>query len=263
MARATFDKRATLDKRPGDVARMFDAVADRYDRMNALMTFGQERRWRRQVAAAVGPAPGMRVLDLAAGTGASSLPFAAAGAHPVACDFSAGMLRSDGVRHPQLTFVAGDALALPFADDSFDAATISFGLRNVAVSHTALVELLRVTARAGGSSSSRRRNRRPGCCEREPALRDPGHAAARPGLLPTPRPTPTSPSRPMPGWTSSRSPTRCARPAGPGRMARPDVRGGRDALRCAGSDAPAARLLEVLVKPFTISRGRHRSAGAR
>src|SRR3954466_9021679 len=69
--------RAALGKRPTDVARMFDAVADRYARMNALMTFGQERRWRRQVAATLGVAPGMRVLDLAAGTGASSLPFAA------------------------------------------------------------------------------------------------------------------------------------------------------------------------------------------
>jgi len=141
--------RATLDKRPTDVARMFDAVADRYDRMNALMTFGQERRWRRQVAATLGLAAGMRVLDLAAGTGASSLPFAAAGAHPVACDFSAGMLAVGRRTHPQLTFVAGDALALPFADHSFDAATISFGLRNVADVHTALIELLRVT-RPGG-----------------------------------------------------------------------------------------------------------------
>jgi demethylmenaquinone methyltransferase/2-methoxy-6-polyprenyl-1,4-benzoquinol methylase len=141
--------RATLDKRPTDVARMFDAVADRYDRMNALMTFGQERRWRRQVAAALALEPGMRVLDLAAGTGASSLPFAAAGAHPVACDFSAGMLAVGRRTHPELTFVAGDALALPFADDSFDAVTISFGLRNVADVPTALAELLRVT-RAGG-----------------------------------------------------------------------------------------------------------------
>jgi demethylmenaquinone methyltransferase/2-methoxy-6-polyprenyl-1,4-benzoquinol methylase len=141
--------RATLDKRPTDVARMFDAVADRYDRMNALMTFGQERRWRRQVAATLGLAPGMRVLDLAAGTGASSLPFAAAGAYPVACDFSAGMLAVGRRQHPQLTFVAGDALALPFADESFDAVTISFGLRNVADVHTALAELRRVT-RPGG-----------------------------------------------------------------------------------------------------------------
>jgi demethylmenaquinone methyltransferase/2-methoxy-6-polyprenyl-1,4-benzoquinol methylase len=141
--------RASLDKRPADVARMFDAVADRYDRMNAVMTFGQERRWRRAVSAALGLAPGMRVLDLAAGTGASSVPFVEAGAVAVACDFSPGMLEVGQRTHPQLTFVAGDALRLPFADGSFDAASISFGLRNVADVRGALVELHRVT-RPGG-----------------------------------------------------------------------------------------------------------------
>jgi demethylmenaquinone methyltransferase/2-methoxy-6-polyprenyl-1,4-benzoquinol methylase len=141
--------RATLDKRPAEVARMFDAVAGRYDAMNAVMTFGQERRWRRIVARAVAAAPGQRVLDLAAGTGASSTPFAAAGATTVACDFSAGMLAEGHRRHPQLTFIAGDALRLPFHDGAFDAVTISFGLRNVASVDTALAELARVT-RPGG-----------------------------------------------------------------------------------------------------------------
>jgi demethylmenaquinone methyltransferase / 2-methoxy-6-polyprenyl-1,4-benzoquinol methylase len=141
--------RATLDKRPTDVARMFDAVAERYDAMNAMMTFGQERRWRRVVARAVAAAPGVRVLDLAAGTGASSMPFADAGAMTVACDFSAGMLAEGRRRHPRLTFVAGDALRLPFRDAAFDATTISFGLRNVAAVESALAELARVT-RPGG-----------------------------------------------------------------------------------------------------------------
>ena len=76
--------RATLDKRPTDVARMFDAVASRYDAMNAVMTFGQERRWRRVVARIVDARPGQRVLDLAAGTGTSSLPFVDAGAATIA-----------------------------------------------------------------------------------------------------------------------------------------------------------------------------------
>jgi demethylmenaquinone methyltransferase/2-methoxy-6-polyprenyl-1,4-benzoquinol methylase len=141
--------RATLDKRPGDVARMFDAVAGRYDAMNALMTFGQERRWRRIVARSVAARPGMRVLDLAAGTGASAVPFAAGGAATIACDFSAGMLAEGHRRHPELTFVAGDALRLPFADACFDAVTVSFGLRNVVDVPAALAELARVT-RAGG-----------------------------------------------------------------------------------------------------------------
>jgi demethylmenaquinone methyltransferase/2-methoxy-6-polyprenyl-1,4-benzoquinol methylase len=141
--------RATLDKRPQDVARMFDAVADRYDRMNAVMTFGQERRWRRVVAEQLALQPGARVLDLAAGTGASSLPFAAAGASVVACDFSIGMLGVGRREHPQLTFVAGDALRLPFADGAFDAVTISFGLRNVGDTAAALAEMRRVTRHGG------------------------------------------------------------------------------------------------------------------
>jgi demethylmenaquinone methyltransferase/2-methoxy-6-polyprenyl-1,4-benzoquinol methylase len=141
--------RATLEKRPEEVARMFDAVADRYDRMNAVMTFGQERRWRRIVSGIVDARPGMRVLDLAAGTGTSSMPFATAGAQTVACDFSAGMLAAGRRRHPDLTFVAGDALRLPFRDARFDAVTISFGLRNFADVGAALRELARVTSPGG------------------------------------------------------------------------------------------------------------------
>jgi demethylmenaquinone methyltransferase/2-methoxy-6-polyprenyl-1,4-benzoquinol methylase len=141
--------RANLDRRPGEVAQMFDAVADRYDRMNAVMTLGQERRWRRVVVRSLGLAPGDRVLDLAAGTGASTVPFDEAGARAVACDFSLGMLAVGSTRHPQLDFVAGDALRLPFRDAVFDAVTISFGLRNVTDVDATLAELGRVT-RPGG-----------------------------------------------------------------------------------------------------------------
>ncbi|MFF5264176.1 demethylmenaquinone methyltransferase [Actinomadura viridis] len=144
--------RASLDKQPADVAAMFDRTAERYDLLNGLMTGGQDRRWRRSVVEAVGARPGERILDLAAGTGTSSVPFAEAGAHTVACDFSLGMLRvgvrrQEGVR--RLGFVAGDALRLPFADGVFDAVTISFGLRNVADTEAALREMRRVT-RPGG-----------------------------------------------------------------------------------------------------------------
>jgi len=141
--------RATLDKRPADVSSMFDAVATRYDAMNRVMTFGREARWRRVVVDAVRARPGMRVLDLAAGTGASTAPFAEAGAAAVACDFSAGMLAEGRRRHPDLTFIAGDALRLPFRDRSFDVATVSFGLRNVADVDAALQELARVTVPGG------------------------------------------------------------------------------------------------------------------
>ncbi|SEG29815.1 demethylmenaquinone methyltransferase / 2-methoxy-6-polyprenyl-1,4-benzoquinol methylase [Thermomonospora echinospora] len=147
--------RASLDKRPADVAAMFDGTAERYDLLNSLMTGGLDRRWRRAVVAAVDARPGERILDLAAGTGTSSLPFAEAGAHTVACDFSLGMLSVGTRRTRDLPagrrprFVAGDALRLPFADGAFDAVTISFGLRNVADTDLALRELRRVT-RPGG-----------------------------------------------------------------------------------------------------------------
>lgn len=141
--------RAQLDKRPAEVATMFDDVAERYDVTNDLLSLGQDRRWRRLVAAAVDARPGHRVLDLAAGTGTSSLPLTAAGAHVVPCDFSLGMLTVGKRLRPHLAFTAGDATKLPFADAAFDAVTISFGLRNVVEPRAALTEMLRVT-RPGG-----------------------------------------------------------------------------------------------------------------
>ena len=141
--------RAHLDKHPGEVARMFDDVAERYDLTNDVLSLGQARLWRRAVLRAVDPRPGRRILDVAAGTGTSSVPFAAAGAEVVPCDFSQGMLEVGRRRQPGLAFVAGDALALPFQDATFDAVTISFGLRNVADTAAALGELLRVTKPGG------------------------------------------------------------------------------------------------------------------
>src|SRR5207247_6975190 len=90
--------RAELDKRPGDVAAMFDAIAGRYDLLNDLLSMGQVRLWRRAVARITGARPGERVLHLAAGTGTSSLTFTATGAYCVACDFSIGMLRAGHAR---------------------------------------------------------------------------------------------------------------------------------------------------------------------
>ena len=140
---------ADLDKQPHEVAAMFDDVAERYDLTNDVLSLGQTRLWRRAVAQAVAARPGERVLDLAAGTGSSSLPFAAAGAQVVAADFSLGMLRVGKRAHPALDLLAGDALLLPFADAAFDAVTISFGLRNVSDVDAALTEMARVT-RTGG-----------------------------------------------------------------------------------------------------------------
>jgi demethylmenaquinone methyltransferase/2-methoxy-6-polyprenyl-1,4-benzoquinol methylase len=141
--------RASLDKQPQDVAAMFDEVAPRYDRTNSVLSLGQDRSWREQVRRALDIRAGERVLDLAAGTGTSADLLADAGAQVVACDFSLGMLRMGRRRRADLCFVAGDALHLPFADGSFDAVTISFGLRNVSSTDGALAEMRRVTRHGG------------------------------------------------------------------------------------------------------------------
>ncbi|SEL54051.1 demethylmenaquinone methyltransferase [Nonomuraea pusilla] len=148
--------RAQLDKKPAEVAAMFDRTARRYDLVNDVISLGQVRYWRRAVAAAVDAGPGELVLDLGAGTGTSTDSFTSLGARAIASDFSLGMLRTGVARHggnalsgPGVPFVAGDAMRLPFADDSFDAVTISVALRNVHDTGRALREMLRVT-RPGG-----------------------------------------------------------------------------------------------------------------
>jgi demethylmenaquinone methyltransferase/2-methoxy-6-polyprenyl-1,4-benzoquinol methylase len=141
--------RASLDKDPREVAAMFDDAAGRYDVTNDVLSLGQDRLWRRAVARAVDARAGETVLDIAAGTGTSSEPFADAGVRVVPADFSLGMLGVGHRRRPDLGFTAADAMRLPFADDSFDAVTMSFGLRNVASVDLALEEFLRVT-RPGG-----------------------------------------------------------------------------------------------------------------
>lgn len=128
---------------------MFDDVAPKYDLVNDILSMGQTRRWRKIVVDAVGAVRGQRVLDLAAGTGTSSEPYADAGIAVVACDFSVGMLKVGKRRRPDIDFIAGDATNLPFADNSFDATTISFGLRNVIDPKKGLAEMLRVTKPGG------------------------------------------------------------------------------------------------------------------
>lgn len=128
---------------------MFDAVAKRYDLTNDVLSLGQDRRWRREVIKAVAPKPGELVLDLAAGTGTSSQPFLDAGAEVVPTDFSIGMLQVGKQAKPHLPFTAGDGTRLPYRDGTFDAVTISFGLRNIVDPAAGLRELRRVT-RPGG-----------------------------------------------------------------------------------------------------------------
>ncbi|MEO5745084.1 MAG: class I SAM-dependent methyltransferase, partial [Terracoccus sp.] len=134
--------RAQLDKKPVDVASMFDTVADKYDLTNDVLSLGQDRLWRRAVVRTVAAAPGERILDIAAGTGTSSEPWADREIDVVAADFSLGMLRVGNRRRPDMAFAAADAMRLPFADASFDVVTMSFGLRNVADIDLALREFL-------------------------------------------------------------------------------------------------------------------------
>jgi demethylmenaquinone methyltransferase/2-methoxy-6-polyprenyl-1,4-benzoquinol methylase len=141
--------RAQLDKKPVDVASMFDTVAEKYDVTNDVLSLGQDRLWRRAVVRAVDAKRGERVLDIAAGTGTSSEPWADREIEVVPADFSLGMLRVGRRRRPDMAFTAADAMSLPFADESFDVVTMSFGLRNVADVDTALREFLRVTKPGG------------------------------------------------------------------------------------------------------------------
>lgn len=128
---------------------MFDGVAKRYDFMNDLLSLGQTKAWRKKATAIIAPHPGMKILDIAAGTGSSSRPLADAGAEVIPADFSQGMLDAGMKRHPDLPFTLADALNLPFDADEFDVTTLSFGLRNTNDVRKALQEALRVTKPGG------------------------------------------------------------------------------------------------------------------
>ncbi|MDA2963040.1 MAG: demethylmenaquinone methyltransferase [Actinomycetota bacterium] len=141
--------RANLGKEPDEVAAMFDGVAKGYDRLNDLLSFGRTRAWRKAATRVIAPAPGMRILDLAAGTGASSQPLHEAGATVLSTDFSEGMLAQGRKVRPYLNFSKADALNLSYGAESFDLTTISFGLRNTLDYRAALVEALRVTKKGG------------------------------------------------------------------------------------------------------------------
>lgn len=141
--------RANMDKNPDEVAAMFDGVAKRYDLVNDLLSLGRTKAWRKATAQLIQPRPGMKILDLAAGTGSSSEPLAAAGADVIPADFSEGMLAAGRKVRPHLPFTKADALNLPFADGEFDVATISFGLRNTQKTAKALAEMLRVVKPGG------------------------------------------------------------------------------------------------------------------
>jgi demethylmenaquinone methyltransferase / 2-methoxy-6-polyprenyl-1,4-benzoquinol methylase len=130
------------------VRSMFDRIAPVYDAMNRLMTAGLDQRWRREAAEAV-VRPGDRVLDSCCGTGDLAVAAARAGGNVTGVDFSRPMLERARRKAPEIEWVEGDALALPFADASYDAATVGFGIRNLSDLDGGLRELRRVL-RPGG-----------------------------------------------------------------------------------------------------------------
>jgi demethylmenaquinone methyltransferase / 2-methoxy-6-polyprenyl-1,4-benzoquinol methylase len=133
---------------PEGVQTMFDRIAPVYDVMNRVMTAGLDQRWRRATVRAV-VEPGDRVLDAACGTGDLAIIAAKAGGDVTGLDFSERMLERARLKAPDLDWMRGDLLALPFEDESFDAATVGFGVRNVADLPGALEQLRRVL-RPGG-----------------------------------------------------------------------------------------------------------------
>jgi demethylmenaquinone methyltransferase / 2-methoxy-6-polyprenyl-1,4-benzoquinol methylase len=134
---------------PDGVRTMFDRIAPVYDAMNRVMTAGLDQRWRRLTAQAV-VRPGDRVLDACCGTGDLALAAEKAGGRVTGLDFSERMLERARRKSSTVEWVRGDLLELPFEDASFDAATVGFGVRNVADLEEALRELARVLDPGGG-----------------------------------------------------------------------------------------------------------------
>jgi demethylmenaquinone methyltransferase / 2-methoxy-6-polyprenyl-1,4-benzoquinol methylase len=131
---------------------MFDRIAGFYDVMNSVMTAGLHHRWRERAADLARLKPGSRALDVATGTGDLAVELArrvAPGGEVIGSDFSEGMLERARTKAPELTWEWGNALELPYPDDSFDAATVGFGARNFADLDRGLAEMARVV-RPGG-----------------------------------------------------------------------------------------------------------------
>jgi demethylmenaquinone methyltransferase/2-methoxy-6-polyprenyl-1,4-benzoquinol methylase len=133
------------------VQAMFDRIARRYDLLNTVLSFGTDASWRRRAAGAAGPPPDGRALDVACGSGklTGELRRLAADGLVVGLDFSGRMLQVAAAEVPGPRYVRGDGLRLPFADGTFDAVTVAFGLRNFADPERGLCEMRRVL-RPGG-----------------------------------------------------------------------------------------------------------------
>jgi len=131
------------------VNELFASIAPRYDRINDIQSFGMHHKWKRRVVARAALKQGDRALDTCCGTGDISEPLARTGASVCGLDFTQEMLEVARRRDPDIEYIQGDAMDLPFADNTFDAVTVGFGLRNLADWEQGLREMHRV-AKPGG-----------------------------------------------------------------------------------------------------------------
>jgi demethylmenaquinone methyltransferase/2-methoxy-6-polyprenyl-1,4-benzoquinol methylase len=133
--------------------RLFSTIADRYDLITVLLSYGQDRRWKRCLVDMAAVAPGARALDLACGTGDIAFELASRGARVTGLDLTLRMLELAGrkpqAKHGTTAFLAGDMMSLPFAAASFDIVTTGYGIRNVPIIDPAIAEVHRVL-RPGG-----------------------------------------------------------------------------------------------------------------
>ena len=147
------DALSTPDSKRKYVRRLFSVIADRYDLITVLLSYGQDKKWKRQLAAMAPPNPSARVLDLACGTGDIAFEMAATGRRVTGLDITPRMLQiardKPEARRYAVEFVAGDMMALPFPDASFNVVTTGYGLRNVPELSVALAEIERVLTPGG------------------------------------------------------------------------------------------------------------------
>ena len=140
---------AAPDSKSRYVRRLFSTIAERYDLITRLLSYGQDRRWKARVAELAAARPGMRALDLACGTGDIAFTLAARGADVVGLDITHRMLQLARAKGRAAQFVTGDMLALPFGDETFDLVTTGYGLRNVPDIPRAIAEMQRVLKPGG------------------------------------------------------------------------------------------------------------------
>jgi len=143
------DRIATPEGKRRYVRTLFATIADRYDFITTVLSYGQDRRWKRRVIELVTPARGSRVLDLATGTGDIAFAAAARGARVAGLDVTLRMIQLARAKGAAPRFLVGDMLALPFPTASFDIVTTGYGLRNVPTLITAIDEIARVLASGG------------------------------------------------------------------------------------------------------------------